>query len=88
MNDEAWEYGDGKTNPKIVNGIKVRLLFSTIADGVHIKPGAEGVVAHALTPKVYNKAGTSPYFANVDLTDGTRIRVPHRALEIIKGVLK
>ena len=88
MNDEAWEFGDGKTNPKIVDGIKVRLLFRTIADGVSIDPGAEGVVVHALTPKVYNKAGKSPYFANVDLTDGTRIRVPHRALAIIPEVLQ
>ena len=88
MNDEAWEYGDGKTNPKIVDGVKVRLLFTTIADGVSIDPGAEGVVVHARTPKVYNKAGTSPYFANVDLTNGTRIRVPHGALTIIPEVFQ
>lgn len=85
MTDEAWELGDRKTNPKIIDGVKVRLLFTTIADGVSINPGAEGFVAHARTPKVYNKAGTSPYFANVDLTDGTRIRVPHGALQIIGG---
>lgn len=85
MNDEAWELGDKKTNLKIVDGIRVRLLFRTIADGVQILPGAEGVVVHARTPKVFNKAGTSPYFANVDLTNGTRIRVPHGALQIIGG---
>jgi hypothetical protein len=85
MTDEAWEKGDLKTNPMIVDGVKVRLLYDTVADGKQIEKGALGTVVHALTPKIYNKAGTSPYFANVDLTDGTRIRVPHRALVIIQG---
>jgi len=86
MIDQAWELGDLKTNTKIVKGIKVRLLFNTITDGNQIAAGVDGVVVHARTPKVYNKAGTSPYFANVDLIDGTRIRVPHGALKILKEV--
>jgi hypothetical protein len=86
MNDEAWILGDLKTNPKIINGIKVRLLFNTITNGKLIPAGVVGIVVHALTPKVTQKPGTSPYFANVDLADGTRIRVPHGALKILKEV--
>jgi hypothetical protein len=86
MIDDAWEKGDLKTNPKIVNGIRVRLLLNTITDGKLIAAGVNGVVVHALTPKVTQKSGTSPYFANVDLADGTRIRVPHGALKILKEI--
>lgn len=85
MKDEAWELGDGKTNKLLKVGSRVELIFNTIADRKEIQKGEIGTVVYPLTPKVFKRnKNSSDYFANVDLDNGIRIRVPHGALKIIK----
>lgn len=81
MLDQAWHHGDGRTNYRLKDGDRVMLLFPTSNDQGLVEAGVHGTVVHARTPKVARKRGTSPYFANVDLDNGIRIRVPHGALK-------
>ena len=88
-NNPAWDNDTSRTNPKLVDGATVKLRTASVVHfsrfSALVDAGAQGVVIHARTPRVY---GPGVYFANVDITiDGQtgRARVPHNALTIIKG---
>ena len=97
MRDEAWEkYKTCPTNYRLKKGDIVELKCSTVVDNRIIIPaGIVGEVICARTPRItepINKPKRmSLYFANVDCDINyqiVRIRVPHAALKIIKGVSK